>query len=194
MNLTDAQKAQIKTIMQAQRATIRPLIQQLEENRQAELNATAGGAFDQAKVQALATQRSQIMAQLMVQKAQVRSQIYNTDSDRRPEGQGRPDAAEEARSHQRAAAEAVGACAPERSKRYEFEGFLIGSEALVEKRSAATDRFCFGSRFSLFALRARRLSSTNQRIVIPQRSEAWRGHLRLRARKQPQFVSLSESE
>jgi protein CpxP len=78
LNLTDAQKAQIKTIMQSQRATVRPLIQQLEENRQGELTATAGGAFDQAKVQALATQRSQIMAQLMVQKAQVRSQIYNT--------------------------------------------------------------------------------------------------------------------
>jgi Spy/CpxP family protein refolding chaperone len=78
LNLTDAQKAQIKTIMQSQRTTVRPLILQLEENRQAELNASAGGAFDQAKVQALATQRSQIMAQLMVQKVQVRSQIYNT--------------------------------------------------------------------------------------------------------------------
>jgi Spy/CpxP family protein refolding chaperone len=78
LNLTDAQKAQIKTIMQLQRATVRPLMLQLEQNRQAELTATTGGAFDQAKVQALATQRSQIMAQLMVQKAQVRSQIYNT--------------------------------------------------------------------------------------------------------------------
>jgi protein CpxP len=78
LNLTDTQKAQIKTIMQAQRASVRPLMQQLAQNRQAELTATAGGAFDQAKVQALATQRSQIMAQLMVQKAQVRSQIYNT--------------------------------------------------------------------------------------------------------------------
>jgi len=78
LNLTDAQKAQIKTIMQSQRASVRPLIQQLEQNRQAELTATSGGAFDPAKVQALAAQRSQIMAQLMVQKAQVRSQIYNT--------------------------------------------------------------------------------------------------------------------
>lgn len=78
LNLTDAQKAQIKTILQSQRATVRPLMQQLAQNRQAELTATSGGAFDQAKLQALATQRSQIMAQLMVQKAQVRSQIYNT--------------------------------------------------------------------------------------------------------------------
>jgi protein CpxP len=77
LNLTDAQKAQIKTIMQSQRATVRPLIQQLEQNRAAMLSATAGGAFDQAKVQQFANQRAQIMAQLEVQKAQVHSQIYN---------------------------------------------------------------------------------------------------------------------
>jgi len=77
LNLTDAQKAQIKTIMQAQRTTLRPLMQQLAQNRIAMLNATANGAFDQAKVQSLANQRAQIMAQLTVQKESVRSQIYN---------------------------------------------------------------------------------------------------------------------
>ena len=77
LNLTDAQKTQIKTIMQSQRATTLPLRQQLEQNRAAMLSATASGAFDQAKVQQLATQRAQIMSQLSVQKAQVRSQIYN---------------------------------------------------------------------------------------------------------------------
>ena len=65
LNLTDAQKAQIKTIMQSQRTTMRPLMQQMDaESRGRMLTATTGGAFDQAKVQALATQRSQIMAQL----------------------------------------------------------------------------------------------------------------------------------
>ncbi len=77
LNLTDAQQAQIKTIMQSQRAAVRPLMQQLTQNRIDTMNATAAGAFDQAKVQALATQRAQIMAQLEVQKAQVHSQIYN---------------------------------------------------------------------------------------------------------------------
>jgi protein CpxP len=78
LNLTDAQKAQVKTIMQAQRASMRPLMLQMEQNRQAMLTATASGAFDQAKVQALATQKAQIMSQLAVQKASVHSQIYNT--------------------------------------------------------------------------------------------------------------------
>lgn len=77
LNLTDAQKAQIKTMMQSQRTTMRPLMQQLTQNRIDTINATSGGAFDQAKIQALANQRAQIMAQLQVQKAQIRSQIYN---------------------------------------------------------------------------------------------------------------------
>ncbi len=77
LNLTDAQKAQVKTMFEAQRATTRPLMQQMAQNRLAMLNATAAGAFDQAKVQALANQQAQIMAQLAVQKASLRSQIYN---------------------------------------------------------------------------------------------------------------------
>ena len=78
LDLTDAQKAQIKTMMQAQRTTLRPLMQQMAENRLAMLNATASGAFDQAKVTALANQQAQLMAQLSVQKTQLHSQIYNT--------------------------------------------------------------------------------------------------------------------
>ena len=77
LDLTDAQKAQIKTMMQAQRATLRPLMQQMAQNRLAVLNATANGAFDQAKMQTLANQRAQITAQLEVQKASLHSQIYN---------------------------------------------------------------------------------------------------------------------
>lgn len=77
LNLTDTQKQQIKTIVHSQKVTLRPLMQQLAQNRLAMLNATASGAFDQAKVQSLANQRAQIMAQLMVQKASIRSQVYN---------------------------------------------------------------------------------------------------------------------
>ena len=77
LNLTDAQKAQIKSMKQAQRTSLRPLMQQMAQNRVAMLNATSGGTFDQAKVQAIANQQAQIMAQLAVQKASLRSQIYN---------------------------------------------------------------------------------------------------------------------
>ena len=76
LNLTDAQKEQIKTLMQSQRATMRPLMQQLAENRKAMLAATANGAFDQAKVTTIANQQAQLMAQLMVQKESIHHQIY----------------------------------------------------------------------------------------------------------------------
>ncbi len=78
LGLTDAQKQQIKTLMESQRTATRPLMLQMAQNRAAMITATTGGAFDQAKVQALATQQSQIMAQFMVQKANLHSQIYNT--------------------------------------------------------------------------------------------------------------------
>jgi len=78
LNLTDAQKQQVKTIMQSDRASMHPLMQQLAENRKAMLAVTANGAFDQAKVQAIANQQSQAMAQLMVQKASIQHQIYTT--------------------------------------------------------------------------------------------------------------------
>ena len=77
LNLTDAQKAQIKSIMQGNRASTRPLMQQMAQNRLAILTATSGGAFDQAKVTALANQQAQLMAQLTVQKESIHSQIYN---------------------------------------------------------------------------------------------------------------------
>ena len=76
LNLTDAQKEQIKSMMQSQRATMRPLMQQLAENRKAMLAATANGAFDQAKVTTIANQQAQLMAQLTVQKESMQHQIY----------------------------------------------------------------------------------------------------------------------
>jgi Spy/CpxP family protein refolding chaperone len=77
LNLTDAQKEQVKSIMQANRASTRPLMQQLQQNHLAMLTATSGGAFDQAKVTALANQQAQLMAQMTVQKESIKSQIYN---------------------------------------------------------------------------------------------------------------------
>ncbi len=77
LNLTDAQKEQVKSIVQANRASTRPLMQQMAQNRLAILTATSGGAFDQAKVTALANQQAQLMAQMTVQKESIKSQIYN---------------------------------------------------------------------------------------------------------------------
>lgn len=76
LNLTDAQKAQVKQIFQANKATGLPLMQQMAANKKAMLEATANGNYDQAKIQQLASQQAQFMSQLIVQKQAIRHQIY----------------------------------------------------------------------------------------------------------------------
>ncbi len=78
LDLTDAQKAQIKSLWDAQRPAMQPLLKQLAAGRKDMLAATANGAFDQAKVQAIASQQAQTMAQLTVLREQLQSKIYNT--------------------------------------------------------------------------------------------------------------------
>jgi len=76
LNLTDAQKAQIKQIFQANKANGLPLMQQMAANKKAMLEATANGNYDQAKIQQIANQQAQLMSQLIVQKQAIRHQIY----------------------------------------------------------------------------------------------------------------------
>ncbi len=77
LQLTDAQKAEIKSMWEAEKPTAMPLIQQLANGRKQMLALTANGQFDEAKVRALADQQSQTLAQLMVEKAKLESQIYS---------------------------------------------------------------------------------------------------------------------
>ncbi len=76
LNLTDAQQQQVKSLMQANRANMHTLMQQMEQNRLAMLQATSNGAYDQAKIQALATQQAQLESQMMVQHQALEHQIY----------------------------------------------------------------------------------------------------------------------
>lgn len=76
LNLTDAQKAQIKSMMQAQRSSMHPLMQQMGQTRLAMLQATSNGAFDQAKITALANQQAQLQAQFTVQRESMQHQVY----------------------------------------------------------------------------------------------------------------------
>lgn len=76
LNLTDAQKAQIKTIMQSNRASMKAVATQMAQNRAAMLAATANGAYDPAKIQALAGQQAQLEAMMIVNRESVKHQIY----------------------------------------------------------------------------------------------------------------------
>ena len=78
LNLTDAQKEQVKTIMKANHATMKTVMQQMEQNRAALLAATANGAYDAAKIQALANQQAQLQAAMIVNHEAIQHQIYTT--------------------------------------------------------------------------------------------------------------------
>ena len=76
LNLTDAQKEQVKQIMEASKAKIQPLKENMKSIHQQMESATADGKFDEAQVQALATQQANIMAQMIVEKERIKSQFF----------------------------------------------------------------------------------------------------------------------
>ena len=76
LNLTDAQKEQVKSIMKANHASMKTVMQQMQQNRAALLAATANGAYDAAKIQALANQQAQLQAAMIVNHEAIQHQIY----------------------------------------------------------------------------------------------------------------------
>ena len=75
LNLSDAQQAQAKSILQKEHATLRPLFQQLRQTEQ-QLRQYEEGAYDEAKVRALAAQESQAQIELTVQKTRIHSELF----------------------------------------------------------------------------------------------------------------------
>jgi periplasmic protein CpxP/Spy len=75
LDITDAQRAQIKGVMQKERSTMKPLMSQLHEMHQ-QLKQYEEGAYDEAKVQALVTQQAQTLVQLKVQETRIHSELY----------------------------------------------------------------------------------------------------------------------
>ena len=75
LNLTADQQTQIKSIMQAQKSKVQPLMQQMRQNRQAE-EANITGNFDENQARSFANKQSQIMSDLIVEQERTKSQIY----------------------------------------------------------------------------------------------------------------------
>jgi periplasmic protein CpxP/Spy len=75
LNLTDAQKNQIKTIMSEERLKMKPLYQQLKAGRD-QLRALPKGQFDEAKVRAIAKGQADIGTELIVEKQRMKSRMY----------------------------------------------------------------------------------------------------------------------
>jgi protein CpxP len=76
LNLTDAQKDQVKALLEAQHATEEARHTKLDELRKQIDTATANGQFDENTVRNLANQQAQLMADEMVDHLRLHSKIY----------------------------------------------------------------------------------------------------------------------
>jgi periplasmic protein CpxP/Spy len=76
LNLTDDQKAQIKQIFQAEKPSMKPLMEQEHTARMQMVQLVTSGAFEQSKAAAIAAQESQIHMQIEIAHAKIASQIY----------------------------------------------------------------------------------------------------------------------
>jgi Spy/CpxP family protein refolding chaperone len=77
LDLTDTQRAQVKTMFNSEMPTVQPLLQQLAAEQNQMFAATSNGTFDAVKVKAIADQQSQAISQLLVEKERFISQVYN---------------------------------------------------------------------------------------------------------------------
>ena len=75
LNLTEAQQAQVKTILQAEHAKVQPLMLQMRQNEMAR-NQNVTGNFDETEARAFAGKQAQITSDLIVEKERTKSQIY----------------------------------------------------------------------------------------------------------------------
>jgi Spy/CpxP family protein refolding chaperone len=76
LNLSDAQKSQIKSLWEAERPTVASLVQELASEGKEMDSATAQGNLDDSKVQAIATRQGETIAKLLVEKERLKSKIY----------------------------------------------------------------------------------------------------------------------
>lgn len=76
LDLTDAQRAQVKNIMAKEKTSFNPLMEQMHQAHQQLRQLEESTTFDEAKVRALASQNTQLMTELIVQKARVKNEIY----------------------------------------------------------------------------------------------------------------------
>src|SRR5260370_18735962 len=75
LNLTDAQQAQIKNILQAEKAKTQPLRQHLRQNRLAQTSNTTG-AFNEPQARPFADNQARLMSDLTVERQRAKSQIF----------------------------------------------------------------------------------------------------------------------
>jgi Spy/CpxP family protein refolding chaperone len=75
LGITDEQQTQMKATLHQERATMKPLMQQMHQLDQ-QLKPYVQGTYDAAKVQALVSAQAQTLVQLKVEQARIHSELY----------------------------------------------------------------------------------------------------------------------
>jgi periplasmic protein CpxP/Spy len=76
LNLTDDQRAQMKSVMAKEKPALKPLFSQMAATRQQLRQLEMSDTFDESKVRELASQQAQTMTELTVQRARIHSELY----------------------------------------------------------------------------------------------------------------------
>jgi protein CpxP len=75
LNLTDAQKTQVKGIWTAEKPTVVPMLKQLADTHKQLAALSTQGEFNEAQVRPLANQQAQTMANLIVERQKMMSEV-----------------------------------------------------------------------------------------------------------------------
>ena len=78
LNLSDAQKSQIKSMWEVERPTVKSLVQELASEGKEMDSVTAQGSLDDSKVEAIAARQGATIAKLLVEKERLKSKVYTT--------------------------------------------------------------------------------------------------------------------
>jgi protein CpxP len=77
LNLTDAQKQQVKAIFESTESSAEGIHTKLEDVHKQIDAATANGQFDEAQVRTLANQQAQLEADMLVEHLRAKSKVYS---------------------------------------------------------------------------------------------------------------------
>jgi Spy/CpxP family protein refolding chaperone len=76
LNLTNEQKKEMFSIRLDERAKMKPLFQKLKDGRKQLIDVVKTGKFDEAKVRSVAKGQADIIADIIVEKARMKSRMY----------------------------------------------------------------------------------------------------------------------
>ncbi len=76
LDLTDEQKEELKSIRKASHENMKPIREQMQASRKLLRNLSANGNFDEAQVQAIASQLGSLHAQMIVEKERNKAKMF----------------------------------------------------------------------------------------------------------------------